>query len=254
MWAAARAAPMSLQKVVDGALVFWVPEGVGNVAFSSRTGGYSGGPFQSLNLGRQTPDSVRNVDENRRLISRTLGISSDWFTLRQVHGARVVEATESIVGRAAPCADGIVARRAGPPVAVATADCLPLALLGPSCRAVVHAGWRGLCSGVIQESVSALGEDPSKVRAWIGPSIGPCHYIVGEEVAEAFRLQHPGAPDFSLRRDGSRRFDLRAAARWALRNSGVSVGDADPPCTFCDPLLYSHRRDGVTGRQAVIVW
>lgn len=106
--------------------------------------------------------------------------------------------------------------------------------------------------GVIGKAVASVGEG---AIAWLGPSIGPCHYEVNREFVESFHEAHPGAPDFSARLDGSLRFDLRAAARWLLEKAGAEVGNgSDPPCTACDHRFYSYRRDRNTGRQAALVW
>lgn len=249
-----RPAPLTLRKVqARGDLAFWLPDAVEGVAFTGRTGGHSSGPYLSLNLGRRTGDAIDNVERNRRVVSEALGISSDWNLVFQMHSAHVVEASRPMREQA-PEADAIVGDSDGPPMAVVTADCLPIALRGSSFRGVVHAGWRGLSGGVIDESLSMAAEDGSTVQAWIGPSIGPCHYTVGPEVVEAFCARYPEAPDFVRWSHGNRHFDLRAAARWVLRRWGVWVAEEDPPCTFCDPSFFSHRREGRTGRQAVVVW
>lgn len=154
-----------------------------------------------------------------------------------------------------PEADIIVAAPAAPPVVVSAADCLPIAIQTQQGSVAVHAGWRGIAAGVIERAVDAVA-DPSDagMRAWIGPSIGPCHYTVGEDVVRSFRQRYPMSPEFWNARGGSVYFDLRAAARWALRARGVVVDDEDPPCTHCDPHFFSHRRDGETGRRVLLVW
>jgi copper oxidase (laccase) domain-containing protein len=135
------------------------------------------------------------------------------------------------------------------PVAVLVADCIPVAIVGSSRSAVAHAGWRGLVSGVLEEALKIL--DDEAPRAWIGPGIGPCHFEVGPELPGRFAESYPDAPSFSV---GGTHFDLPAATRWVLRSNGVEVSDDPVPCTYCDPSFYSYRRDGVTGRQAVVAW
>ena len=216
-------------------------------------GGDSGGPYSGLNLGIATKDDPAKVRANRQRVARTLGISAEWMSLKQVHGTGVVEVTGQQgcdVGRQG---DALATRASGIPLAVMAADCLPVALIGSETRAVAHAGWRGLCAGVLQAAVKmfAAGDRPV---AWIGPSIGPCHYQVGAEVVDAFRSANPASPDFWTPDDGRFLFDMRAAARWVLRRSGAEVHDYDPPCTYCDSRFYSYRRDGETGRHAVVVW
>lgn len=162
----------------------------------------------------------------------------------------VAGAGECEVGRQG---DALATSARGTPVAVMAADCLPVALVGSRSSAVAHAGWKGLCAGVLQAAIKTFApDDPPK--AWIGPSIGPCHYQVGSEVVDTFAGANPDAPEFWTA-DGDRfRFDMRAAARWVLRRAGAEVDDYEPPCTFCDSRFYSYRRDGETGRHAVVVW
>lgn len=244
---------MSLERVETGDdLVFWAPADADNVIFSTRTGGTSAGPFLSLNVSDAVGDSAEHVKLNRRTISGALGISDDWCLPRQVHGSEVIDASR-FGGDSPPEADAVVASSAGRPIAVVTADCLPIALTGPAFRGVVHAGWRGLSAGVIDRALERSIFAPSSIRAWIGPSIGPCHYVVGAEVPAAFLAKYPGAPQFGIHDGDALHFDLRGAARWVLRRWGVQVGEYEPPCTFCDRSLFSYRRDGQTGRQAVIV-
>lgn len=238
-----------------GGLVVWAPEDTPNVVFTTRLGGTSSAPYDSLNLGYRTGDSAERVEENRRVVSEALGIPDRWLCVNQVHGNRVVHGNAITADpRLAQEADAIIGEAGDPPLAVVAADCLPIAMTAPSLRAAVHAGWRGLCTGIIDSTLSASQVDPGKIRASIGPSIGPCHYPVGDEVVRAFRNRYPKAPDFSELSDGVTHFDLRSAARWVLERRGVSVSPEDPPCTFCDPTFFSHRRDGETGRQAAILW
>jgi polyphenol oxidase len=247
---------VSLVERSFGDLVALVPRGVEGVVFTTRAGGASTGPFASLNLGYSTGDAPGAVVTNRRALSRALGIPSRWATVHQVHGADVVVAGRGDAGEGVPgCrADGIVTPEAGLPVVALAADCVPIALVGPSLSGVVHAGWRGLASGAVASGVRAAGGHG--VHAWVGPCIGPCHYEVGPEVVEAVARCVRDARSFTTTAGGRARLDLRAAARRLLEEAGATVADADdPPCTWCDPRFFSHRRDaGVTGRQAVVVW
>lgn len=220
--------------------------------FTTRVGGSSIGPYAGLNLGAATADDPAKVRANRQRVARTLGISPEWASLRQVHGTGVLEVADS-----AECqglrGDALITGAPGVPISAMAADCLPVALVGAEVSAVVHAGWRGLCAGVLQAAVSNFSRD-SRPVAWIGPSVGRCHYQVGREVVEAFREANPASPGFWAA-DGDRfLFDMRAAARWVLRRAGAEVDDYEPPCTVCDSRFYSFRRDGETGRHAVVVW
>lgn len=149
--------------------------------------------------------------------------------------------------------DALATAAPGIPIAVMAADCLPVALVGRESSAVAHAGWRGLCAGVLEAAVKKFSPDDPPA-AWIGPSIGPCHYQVGAEVVDTFRSANPDSEDFWTADGDCFWFDMRAAARWVLRKAGAQVDGDDPPCTFCDSRFYSFRRDGETGRHAVVVW
>lgn len=197
------------------------------------------------------------AEANRASVSDMLGISHEWATARQVHGRSVVCA--GTPGAEVPEADAVVVRQPDRPAAVLFADCVPIALSGPGVAAAVHAGWRGLCAGVIEAAVAAAGPcdaSPGGLSAWIGPCIGPCCFAVGPEVPEQFALTHPDAPDCrELVGDRKLTFDLRRAAAAVLEAGGVKVaGGLDTPCTCCDPRFFSYRRDGTRKRQALITW
>jgi len=213
-----------------------------NAVFTSRLGGHSSGPFTSLNLGRLTDDDPELVARNRTTLERQLDVRLAF--VRQVHGARVARLTEP--AQPPPEADGqATAARAVAPT-VLTADCLPIALAAEGAVAMLHAGWRGLAAGVIDEGVGALREvgGQGPISAAIGPGAGPCCYEVGEEVLSVFDAPGPN-------------LDLKAIARTRLERAGVAEVHDVGLCTICSgpELFFSHRRDqGVTGRQAGIVW
>ena len=193
---------------------------------------------------------------NRTRVSDALGIPDTWATARQVHGRSVVcVGTDDVK---VPEADAVVVRQPGRPAAVLVADCVPIALSGPGVAAAVHAGWRGLCAGVIEAAVAAAEPcrtPPGGLSAWIGPCIGPCCFEVGPEVPEQFALTHPFAPDCCQGVGTTLTFDLRRAAAAVLEGGGVKVAsDLDPPCTCCDPRFFSHRWNGTPKRQALITW
>jgi purine-nucleoside/S-methyl-5'-thioadenosine phosphorylase / adenosine deaminase len=192
---------------------------------------------------------------NRTAVSEALGIARGWMTARQVHGREVLFADRARPERAgAPQADAIVVRQPGRPVAVLVADCVPIALSGPGVAAAVHAGWRGLCAGVIEAAVAGAGPSAG-LSAWIGPCIGACCFEVGAEVPEQFAASHPFAPDCCESVGGRLHFDLRKAAAAVLETSGAKVaGGLDAPCTCCDRRFFSHRRDRTPQRQALVTW
>ncbi|MDP8958231.1 MAG: polyphenol oxidase family protein [Actinomycetota bacterium] len=179
----------------------------------------------------------------RFALAARLGIPPRWATVRQVHGSRVVEATGS--GLLAD-ADGLLTRRAGLPISVATADCLPIAVECERGVGMVHAGWRGLAAGVVEtllEALQSAGLEPH--RAAIGPGIGPCCFQVGPEVAAHFPHRQSGTSW------GAPSVDLWGAAEDAL--SGIPVWRSDR-CTRCRPEYFSYRRDGTAGRQVAVAW
>ena len=208
--------------------------------FTTRRGGVSEGPFASLNLGRRTGDDVERVDENRRRACAVVGADAELLALNyQHHSADVHRAVAG--SRGDRRGDGLWTDEPGVPVAALAADCLPIALARTNGRApavaVLHAGWRGLLAGVVESGVAALGG--GALAAMVGPAIGPCCYVVGEEVAAPFRARF-GAD--VLR---GRRLDLPASAERALRAAGVAAVERLDLCTACTPdLFFSHRRDG----------
>jgi YfiH family protein len=220
--------------------------------FTSRRGGVSEPPYDSLNLGILTDDDPAAVARNRALVADELGVVPVF--LRQVHGATVLRlsADRGAPSGGAAVADGHATATPGVAPAVLVADCLPIVIAAHGAVAVVHAGWRGLAGGVIAEGVRAVrelgGEGPIAVA--IGPGAGACCYETGEEVHAAFA--HHGA---GVRKGDNA--DLKAIAMLEASISGAEIVHDVGICTICcDPgLLYSHRRErGATGRQAGIAW
>ena len=226
------------------------PPGV-EVAFSTRDGGVSEGPYASLNLGLLTADEPERVVENRRRLCAAVDVDAERATMAfQVHGTRVSEAHPTGVvrpGTEYEQCDGLWTDEPGQGLVLVTADCLPIALARTDgARLVVlHAGWRGLLAGIAE--AGAVAVDGESVAA-LGPGIGPCCYEVGEEVAAPFRERFGD----DVARNGH--LDLSLAAVRALEMAGVTRVDRVGGCTACDPETYfSHRRDrGVTGRQGIV--
>jgi YfiH family protein len=223
------------------------------VAFSTRVGGVSDGPYASLNLGILTDDEPDRVVENRRRLTARVGVDPETATMAwQVHGADVVRADGRGVARPGTplerC-DGLWTEEPGRALMLLTADCLPVALArtnGTPRLAVLHVGWRGLLGGVVAAGARALGGGP--FAAAIGPGIGPCCYGVGDEVAAPFRERFGG--DVL----SGRNLDLAEATERTLRAAGADSVERVRRCTSCEEeLFFSHRRDrGVTGRQGVV--
>jgi YfiH family protein len=222
-------------------------------AFSTRGGGVSTVPFDSLNLGILTGDDRAAVGENRRRLAAALGLATERVLMGiQVHGTDVVRhqgpqrpSPYLKPGSQLPEADGHATADRGLAPLVLVADCLPVALAGRGGVAMLHCGWRGLAQGIVANGVEAV--DAS--AAAIGPGIGPCCYEVGPEVLERFSDLGEG-----VARDGV--LDLPEVARRRLGEAGVEQVESTPLCTSCEPeLFFSHRRDGErTGRQGGLVW
>jgi YfiH family protein len=227
-------------------LLWWDAPGPYQVAFSTRRGGVSNGPYESLNLGLLTDDAPDHVEENRRRLCEAVGAEPERLAMnRQVHAATVNRAEPGERGREG---DGLWTDAPGLPMLKLTADCLPVALArqsGEPGLALLHAGRLGLLEGVLEAGVAALGGKP--LAAAVGPGIGPCCYEVGEEIASAYRTRFGGD---AVR---GRNLDLWTVAERALRAAGVERVERVDVCTACNAEFFSHRRDaGVTGRQGVI--
>lgn len=225
---------------------------------TTRSGGVSVAPWASLNLGDHVGDDPQGVLQNRELLRGALALPVQPAWLQQVHGTAVVDAGAPGVR---PAADASWTRVSGVVCAVLTADCLPVLFCNRAGThvAAAHAGWRGLAAGVLESTVGWLAADgvrPDSLLAWLGPAIGPASYEVGAEVREAFLRADPAAgAAFRLSRPGHWLLDLYAAARLRLRRAGVTAVSGGDYCTLAEPdRFFSHRRDGVTGRQATLIW
>lgn len=234
-----------------------------------RGGGVSPAPYgdgrggAGLNLGVHVGDEAGLVGQNRALLREAL--PADPFWLAQVHGVGVASA--DVPAATVPAADASVARTRHAVCAVLTADCLPV-LFSAADGSVVgaaHAGWRGLAAGVLRRTVATMREaGAADIVAWLGPAIGPRQFEVGAEVmqtflagagdeAEARRITAAFAPVAG--RPGKYLADIYVLARNALGSDGVERIAGGEYCTVSDPArFYSYRRDGVTGRQASLIW
>jgi polyphenol oxidase len=219
--------------------------------FTTRIGGVSAAPFESLNLGLLTGDEPPAVRENRRRVAAAAGVrAADVLMGYQVHGADVEvrdrpPSPNPYSGPASDPArvDGQATSSAGLAPLVMVADCLPVALAGRGRAGMIHCGWRGLAAGIVERGVAIVGAQ----AAAIGPGIGPCCYEVGDEVRDVFVSLGAGVAD-------GRKLDLREVARRLLEGAGVSAIEVSELCTSCNPeLFFSHRRDRRTGRQAGLV-
>ena len=209
------------------------------VFFTDRRGGVSAAPYDSLNLAARVGDDLERVDKNRRRVGGAAGFDVTRLALaRQVHGASVIEVHDGDAGVVGE-ADVLVTRSRAATIGILTADCAPVVLRGDGVVAIVHAGWRGLVAGAVEAGLAATGKVDA---AWVGPSIHACCYEVGPEVIDAFESRNLPAVDGT-------HVDPGRAAAVALQRAGVEAVFVSDACTSCDRSYFSHRRDGVTGRQ-----
>jgi len=249
-----------------------IPQGV-RIAFSTRRDGVSEFPYKSLNLGLHVGDCEEKVLQNRALIYERFSLPALPAWLEQTHSTRVIEADNTSVHNA----DGSYSQRSEQVCVVMTADCLPVLLCdrNGSEVAAVHAGWKGLCDGVIEVALDKFKSDKADLIAYLGPAIGPDFFEVGEEVRDMFVSQHPQSSIFFLKREStaSKReasaskgedsipinqkylADLQGLARFRLNLAGVTEIYQADICTFKNSDDYfSYRRDKVTGRMASFIW
>ncbi len=221
---------------------------------TTRCGGISAPPYDSLNLAVHSGDDAAAVAENRRRLMALAGLPEQPRWLDQVHGTTVVAAHRV---REPVQADAAWTDRPGVVCAVLTADCLPVVFFARqgSVVAVAHAGWRGLCDGVLEATVAALPVAASELDAWIGPAIGRDAFQVGPEVVEAFVAADPDSQRHFGQGAGDRWYaGLAAIAAQRLRRCNVAAVAGGEWCTYADPRrFYSYRRDGVTGRMATLI-
>ena len=251
------------------------PEGV-HAVFTTRSGGVSRPPFDSMNLGRPSGDDAGAVDTNRARLRQALGMQPNY--LSQVHGVACMELHGPVEAGSVE-ADACISAAPGVVCTIRVADCLPVLFTDRSGRAVgaAHAGWRGLAHGVLEACFEQFAQllqarDPTLERAcagqqtlaWLGPCIGPQAFEVGPEVRAAF-VQHDARAGslFQPRAGGKWLADLAALARMRLQALGLSRidgNDSSPPwCTVSNPSrFFSHRRDsavlGGSGRMAACIW
>jgi YfiH family protein len=228
------------------------PAGV-NSLITTRNGGVSSGAHASFNLGLRCDDDAAAVAANRLQLQRLLPQPPRW--LHQVHGARVIVA-DSLDHETE--ADASIARAPGTVCAVMIADCMPVLLCDDagSVVAAAHAGWRGLSTGVLENTVRAMKVAPARLFAYLGPAIGPAAFEVGDDVRDAFvGVDAAAAAAFVPHGDGKWLADLYMLGRQRLAACGVERVSGGGLCTVADPQrFFSYRRDRLTGRMAALIW
>ncbi|MFL6535615.1 MAG: peptidoglycan editing factor PgeF [Pseudomonas sp.] len=219
---------------------------------TTREGGVSLAPFDSLNLGDHVGDDPAAVAENRRRLTDQFVMRPAW--LQQVHGIDVVEADPARVATA----DASWSATPGIACTAMTADCLPVLFCNRAGThvAAAHAGWRGLANGVLEATLDSLQQPTEEILAWLGPAIGPQAFEVGPEVREAFIAHLPSADQAFAPSPNAGKFlaDIYALARLRLAARGVTAVYGGGLCTVTDPRFYSYRRNPRTGRFASLIW
>ena len=233
---------------------------------TTRRGGVSRPPFDSMNLRDVVGDDAAAVAHNQALFAQAIGGTPVF--LNQVHGAEVVRLTRADAQSRSPAhgADAAVTTETGVACTVMVADCLPVLFAAPGGRGVAaaHAGWRGLAAGVLENTVAALCEAthcaPAELQAWLGACIGPRRFEVGGDVLQAFgatsmQAGNTTSPRFVPATPGKWMADLAGLARDRLQACGVAAVSGGRWCTVeGGSRFFSFRRDGVTGRMAAAVW
>ncbi len=219
---------------------------------TTRKGGVSLAPFNTGNLAAHVNDNALHVSHNRQLLSQYLPNAPVW--LNQVHGTHVVDAEET---NCIPDADASFSKKTHVVCVSMTADCLPVLLCDDAGTVVtaIHAGWRGLCDGVIEASVKALQVNAVNLMAWLGPAIGPQAFQVGAEVRAQFIAKDTQAESAFIQHGDQYLGDLYKIARQRLYHLGITRVYGGNLCTYTDSArFFSFRRDGETGRMATFIW
>lgn len=225
-------------------------------ATTTRSGGFSAPPFDSFNLGQHVGDDSIAVNKNREQLKQSLELTCDPVWLNQTHSDIVLPAESTVT---TPNADASFTQQRMLPCVVLTADCLPVLLCNQAGTevAAVHAGWRGILNGIINNTVHAMASAPKTLIAWLGPAIGPQAFEVGPEVFELFTEQNPAfASAFTTKDKDHYLANIYELAKIQLEASGVTAVFGGDFCTVSDPTkFYSYRRDqGKTGRMASLIY
>lgn len=223
---------------------------------STRLGGVSQAPYDSLNLGEHVGDEPQAVAQNRQLLQTALSLPNSPVWLKQVHGQRVIELPAQLNSEA----DAAFTRQTQQVCAVMTADCMPVLFCHRQgdCVAVAHAGWRGLAAGVLEATLQAAQFEVAQTLVWLGPAIGRQAFEVGDEVRQAFMAHSPQAAQAFVgvpNKPGHWLADLYLLAKQRLQQAGVTQIFGGHFCTYQDKTrFFSYRRDRVSGRMASLIY
>lgn len=234
------------------------PESV-SAFVTTRLGGRSKAPWDELNLATHVGDFASDVHHNRKLLHEYLGEDLHFHWLNQVHGSTVVEAKDN---KATLRADASFSRDPRQVCMILTADCLPVFFCNKAASqvAVCHAGWRGLGTGVLENTLEVFNDPAEEIIVWLGPAIGPDYFEVGDDVVCFFMRHYPNlrySAIFSpvVEVTGKWLMNIYEAATQILLASGVVSVFGGGLCTYADKhRFYSYRRDGVCGRMASCIW
>lgn len=226
---------------------------------TTRHGGVSSSPFDSLNLGTHVGDKLDDVLSNRARLHQTLQLPSEPIWLDQVHGTQVAEFVkrEPMSSAVTLTADASYTRQPGVVCAIMTADCLPILLCNRQGTevAAVHAGWRSLCHGIVEQTLGKFFSPLDEIYAYLGPAIGPLAFQVGAEVRDEF-MQIASEDSRHFVADGDKYLaDLQSLAVARLTRSNIQNVFTADMCTYKNSKdFFSYRRDGKTGRMASLIW
>lgn len=228
------------------------PSNIGSIQ-TTRIGGLSIAPYDSLNLAGHVDDNPHNVARNRQLLNGLVPTEPVW--LKQVHGTQVIDAAKS---NCIESADASFTTNSNVVCVTMTADCLPILLCDKAGTVVasVHAGWRSLCDGVIEKTINKMPVDALELMAWLGPAIGPDAFEVGGEVREQF-MSHDAQAMVAFKKVKQDKWlgNLYLLAKQRLQALGVADIYGEAMCTYSNPKqFFSYRRDGNTGRMATMIW
>lgn len=224
---------------------------------TTRHGGVSLPPYDSLNLGLHVGDDPNLVIANRQRLVDLAELPAAPHWLEQVHGTQVIRLTQNISPASPLVADAVYTQEPSVVCSVMTADCLPVLFTTKAGDevAAAHAGWRGLCAGILENTLAEFAAAPSDIMAWLGPAIGPQQFEVGGEVRDAFMAIDPLAAKAFVPKGQKFLADIYQLARLRLRAYGVTDIYGGEFCTVSDSTkFYSYRREVTTGRLASLIW
>lgn len=224
---------------------------------TKRTGGVSVPPYDSFNFSLLTGDNPRDVLINRAKLGKELNLPQEPFWLKQEH-TKIATCIENNILPTPVVADASFTRVAGLVCAVLTADCVPILMCDQNGTivAAIHAGWKGIVTGIIGSTIKAMNTKPSELLAWLGPAIGPHAFKITQEVYDIFSKQIPHGTSACIKKDDYFLANIYLLASLSLKQMGVTKIYGGNYCTFTQKnLFFSYRRDGEkSGRMASLIW